>query len=497
MSFFLLSFVAAMTASGLTYQLLTAALVASLAGDSVLVFSTIIGAYLFALGVGSYCSRFISEPFSTVLVQTGYGIGFLGGLSTSMLWLLFSEGSGFYLGAYFLILALGVLVGLQVPLIMRQLKAQLNFKELISGVLAIDYGAAVIVSLAFPLFLLPRLGLNYTALLFGFINVAASLGYVFLFDREGRWAFLKFEGLCLLSLLAIVSYATDSFQKVTEQSLFPDPIVFSQSTPYQRIVVTRSLKETRLYLNNNLQFSSLDEYRYHEALVIPPLRTVKNPRSVLILGGGDGLAAKILLQDPRVESVTLVDLDPAVTDLFRRNPSLRNLNDNALNSPKVKVVNADAFKWIEACEQQFDLILVDFPDPSSYSVAKLYTTYFYRHLSQHLNPDGAISVQSSSPLKSRRTFWCIAKTLESAGFQVRPYHAHVPSFGEWGFCLARQDSKTEFIASQVSTLFVDDLTLPGLFLLPQDMAKIEVEKNTLFDQVLVRYFRQDWSNSFF
>jgi spermidine synthase len=495
MSLFLLLFVVVMTASGLTYQLLTAALVTSLAGDSVLAFSTIIGSYLFALGVGSFCSRYISEPFSMILVQTGYGTGLLGGLSTTMLWLLFAWGSGFYIGVYLLILAIGMLVGLQLPLVMRQLHSRLKFKDLVSGVLALDYGGAVIVSVAFPLFLVPHLGLTYTALIFGLMNVGVALGYVFLFDREGRWASLKWEGFILLAVLLTALYSTSSFHKITEQSLFPDPVIYAKSTPYQRIVITSSLLETRLYLNNNLQFSSVDEYRYHEALVIPPLRSVKAPKSVLILGGGDGLAAKLLLQDPRVQLITLVDLDPAVTQLFRENPALRSLNDDSLNSPKVSIVNQDAFKWIESEKTTYDLILVDFPDPSSYSVAKLYTVYFYRRLADRLNPGGAVSIQCSSPLKARRTFWCIATTLEAAGFRVRPYHAFVPSFGEWGFCLAQRDGDDTFAPTTVPVQFVDDQILPTLFVMPQDMARLKTKENTLFDQILVRYFRQDWSNT--
>lgn len=495
MSFFLLLFVVVMTASGLTYQLLTAALVSSLAGDSVLAFSTIIGCYLFALGVGSFCSRYLRRPFSTILVQTGYGVGLLGGLSTTMLWILFAWGSGFYVGVFLLILALGFLVGLQLPMVMRELKERLPFKELVSGVLALDYGGAVIVSVAFPLFLVPQLGLNYTALVFGLLNVAVALGYLFLIDSEGRWSNLKWEGALALLVLLVAFYYNSSLQQFTEQTLFGDPVIYARSSAYQRIVITSSRLDTRLYLNNNLQFSSADEYRYHEALVVPPLRSVETPKSVLILGGGDGLAAKLLLQDERVEHITLVDLDPAVTKLFRENPALRRLNDDSLNSDKLTIINEDAFKWIEESEQKFDLVLVDFPDPSSYSVGKLYTTYFYRRLAARLNPGAAVSIQCSSPLKARKTFWCIARTLEKAGFNVRPYHALVPAFGEWGFCLARLDDRQDFYPATLSTQYVDDQVLPTLFVMPKDMGPIEVQPNTLFDQVLIRYFRQDWSNS--
>lgn len=482
-----------MTASGLTYELLTMALVTSLQGDSLVVFSTMIGTYLFAMGCGSFVSRYVRGPFSIILIQTGYGIGFLGGLSTTLLWMLFAWGSGFYLTAYLLLFLVGSLVGLQLPLLMRRLKETLKFKELVSRVLALDYGGALLVSVAFPLILVPYLGLRYSALIFGLLNVAASLGYAVAFDREGRWNPLKFEGGVLLALLSAVTFYTGPLEQATEQSLYAEPIIFSKSTPYQRVVVTSSARTTRLYLNNNLQFSSGDEYRYHEALVVPALRSVENPRSVLILGGGDGLAAKLLLQDPRVEKITLVDLDPTVTRLFRTHPMLSKLNGGSLSSDKVRVINADAFKWVEENGETFDLAVVDFPDPSSFSVGKLYTTYFYRHLAARLNPGGAIVVQSSSPLKARRSFWCIARTLEEAGLAVKPYHAQVPSFGEWGFCLAQAGNRPALQPSRISTRYVTEQLMPTLFVFPPDMERLEVLPNTLFDQQLVRYFREDWA----
>ena len=495
MSLFLLFFVVVMTASGLTYELLTASLVTSLVGDSVLAFSTIIGTYLFSLGCGAYVSRLIKGRFYILLVQTGLAIGLLGGFSTTLLWVLFSWGSGFFVGVYLLLFSIGSLVGLQLPLIMRALKERLPFKELVSGVLGLDYAGAMLVSVAFPLFLVPQLGLIHTAFCFGTLNVLATLGFVFLYDDEGRWNFLKVEGFTALALLALGVFASNPLAEITEQNLFPDPIIYAQSSSYQRIVVTASTTDTRLYLNNNLQFSSLDEYRYHEALVIPPLRCVKEPKSVLILGGGDGLACKLLLQDPRIEKITLVDLDPAVTALFRSNPILSQLNKDSLSSPKVEIINKDAFVWIESTDKKFDLALVDFPDPSSYSVGKLYTRYFYRMLRSRLNPGGAVSVQSSSPLRAPRSYSCILATLEAADFKVRPYHCYVPSFGEWGFSLGTVEDVTEFQASQLETRFVTDETLDTLFVFSPDMKPNKSEPNTLFDQRLVRYFRQDWNSA--
>ena len=206
-----------------------------------------------------------------------------------------------------------------------------------------------------------------------------------------------------------------------------------KSSPYQRIVITRWKDDVRLFLNGHLQFSSRDEYRYHEALVHPGLQSLTRPRRVLVLGGGDGLAVREILKYDSVDTVTLVDLDPEMTRLFSQHQALTRLNQNSLSSPKVKIINADAFLWLEENRDFFDFVVADFPDPTNYSLGKLYTTAFYRLLRRHLSENGVAVIQSTSPLFARRSYWCIVKTLQSVGFQVTPYHTYVPSFGEWGF----------------------------------------------------------------
>jgi len=201
------------------------------------------------------------------------------------------------------------------------------------------------------------------------------------------------------------------------------------------------------FLNSHLQFSSRDEYRYHEALVHPGLAAVPAPRRVLILGGGDGLAVREILKYPQVESITLVDLDPEMTRIFSSNPMLTKLNDKSLLSSKVHVVNADAFPWVDSNTDNFDFIVIDFPDPTNYSLGKLYTTAFYRAVARHLSAQGFMAVQSTSPMFARDSFWCIAQTLKQAGLQIYPYHVYVPSFGEWGFVLA---GTHEYVSAQIA-----------------------------------------------
>ncbi len=300
--------------------------------------------------------------------------------------------------------------------------------------------------------------------------------------------------MCVAVLLALGGgmFAADRVVDLAEQNLYADDVIFARNTRYQRIVLTRWRDDLRLFLNSHLQFSSRDEYRYHEALVHPGLSFVSGARHVLVLGGGDGLAVREILKYPTVESVTLVDLDPEMTRLFREHPVFSALNNHSLQSPKVRVINSDAFPWLEKNDGIFDFVVVDFPDPTSFSLGKLYTTAFYRSLRRHVARYGAVAVQSTSPLFARKSFWCIAETMKQAGFRTYPYHVYVPSFGEWGFVLGSfvPYEPPDTLPSGLRFLVARDL--PELFEFPRDMEAVEVEPNRLNDQVLVRYYDQEW-----
>jgi spermidine synthase len=253
--------------------------------------------------------------------------------------------------------------------------------------------------------------------------------------------------------------------------------------------------ELKLYLNNNLQFSSRDEYRYHEALVHPAMSLAPRVNRVLVLGGGDGLAVREVLKYDSVQEIVLVDLDGAMTDLFQHNSLLNNLNDHSLSHPKVKVINADAFIWLRENKTMFDVAIVDFPDPSNYGVGKLYTRNFYETLRQAMHPDGLAVVQSTSPFFAPKAFWCVERTMHSVFPEVRPYHIYVPSFGEWGFMLAAPETTIVHRAPlrRVDGLKFYDYELGKYDDFPADMIKKDVEINRLDNQILVRYFDEEWS----
>ena len=479
--------------AGLVYELLAAAAASYLLGDSITQFSTVIGAYLFAMGIGSFLSRYVRRGVAARFVEVELAVGLIGGWATTLLFVAFGHTPHFRAVLYGLVGVVGVLVGLEIPLLLRLLRERLAFSELVAQVLSLDYAGALVASLLFPLLLVPRLGLIRTSLLMGLANAAVGLWSTWIFRRElGRPVFLRGLGAVAVLCLAAGTVAAERITAWSEERLYADEIILARSSAYQRIVLTRWADDVRLFLNGHLQFSSRDEYRYHEALVHPALAAHPLPRRVLILGGGDGLAAREVLRYASVRAVTLVDLDPEMTRLFSGNALLRELNGGALADARVRVVNADAFVWLGQTHETFDVALVDFPDPHNFSLGKLYSRTFYRLLRARLAPDGLAAVQATSPMFARRSFWCIAETVRSAGLTAAPYHVYVPSFGEWGFVLAASGRWTPPRAYPPGLRFLTVEGTPALFAFPPDMAAVPVEVNRLDNQILVHYYGAEW-----
>jgi spermidine synthase len=481
-------------ACGLIYELVAGTLASYLLGDSVFQFSTVIGCYLFAMGVGSFLSRFLNRGLIARFVAIELMVGVVGGFSSSLLFLAFAYTQSFRLILYLVVLAVGILVGLEIPLLMRILKDKLQFRELVANVLTFDYLGALGASLLFPLLLVPKLGMVRSAILFGIVNAGVALWSTYLFRRELESTIgLRIGCAVVLAALGVGMVRADQISSAADNNLYADQVIFSRDTRYQRIVLTRWKDDLRLFLSSHLQFSSRDEYRYHEALVHPGLSAVPGARRVAVLGGGDGLAVREILKYPNVESITLVDLDPEMTKLFSTNPMLTGLNGNSLTNPRVHVINADAFVWLDQHPDMFDFVVVDFPDPTNYSLGKLYTTAFYRLLSKHLNVHGLTVIQSTSPLFGRQSYWCIAATLRQAGLHVYPYHVYVPAFGEWGYMIAGLAPYEPPTRLPAGLRYLSLEILPGMFQFPADMQSVPAEPNRLNDQILVRYYERDWN----
>ncbi|MDB5847619.1 MAG: spermidine synthase [Rhodoferax sp.] len=490
----LLASVFVVAACGLVYELAAGALASYLLGDSVLQFSTIIGSYLFAMGVGSYLSRFFERQLPAHFLRIELLVALAGGALPAVLFLAnaYLPGS-FRLLLYGMVFVVGALVGLEIPLVMRILRRNVALKDLVSQVLTFDYLGALAVSVAFPLVLVPQLGLIRTGLLFGLMNAAVALWALWIFRHVLPHPRVH-AGACVavLATLGAGFAGADHITRFAEDKFYQDGVVFSASSPYQRIVVTNGKAGHRLFLNGNLQFAERDEYRYHEALVHPAMAAHGAPRKVAVLGGGDGMAVREILKYPGVESVTLVELDPAMTRLFTAQPTLARLNAGSLSSPKVKIVNTDAFQWLDQSDDTFDVIVVDFPDPTNFSIGKLYSNSFYALLDRRLAASGYAVVQTTSPLVARQSFWTVVQTIESVGLIATPYHAHVPSFGEWGFVIASHRPWRLPQALPAGLRFLDLASLPLLFDFPLDMARVPAEVNRLSNQVLVKTYEQEW-----
>ena len=494
--FLLLAAVFAAAACAIIYELLIGSTSSYFLGDSVEQFSLTIGFFLFAMGVGSWLSRLIKEKLLAKFIALEIWLGFVGGCAVVTLYLAFGYTAYYRYWMLILIVAIGVLVGLEVPLLSRILRRYGSLRTTLSTVLSMDYFGALGAALLFPYLLMPMLGGLQTSLLAGWVNLTVGVSVLAYFraqlgTRTYRWLIAQSGGVGVV--LSGLWAGSGALLERWESSLYTDRIIYSEQSPYQKIVLTLWRDDLRLFLDGHLQFASVDEHRYHEALVHPALALAANRERVLIIGGGDGLSAREILKYSDVSQIDLIDLDPAVTNLSRRNVYMTRLNKNALNRPKVRIFNEDGFIFLQRAHMPYGAIIVDLPDPREEDLAKLYSVEGYRLCLRHLAPGGVLATQATSPYYARQAYWSIASTLEEAGFKVSSYHVQVPSFGEWGFHLASRDSvDLKEVEFEVPRRFLSPELLEGMVFFDPDMRRVEAEPNRLDKPLLARYYRIGW-----
>lgn len=491
----LLLLAAAVSSScGLALELLLGTLASYLVGNQALAYGVALGGFLAAMGIGSYVSRFIAvDPKSLCLqqdllsafIKVELSIAPLTALLPLGLFALFVNHGSIWLGLSFATVTLGILAGLEVPLLTRILELESELKDALAGVLALDYIGALLGSIAFPLLLLPFCGLFPT----GFILGALQATIVFLlganFPPLKPW---KYIGLAMATLLIVSAPVSIPLSHRLENNLYEAPIIKRIQTQYQKIVLTRQGRDLRLFLDGDLQLSTIDEYRYHEALVHPAMSRSNQPKKVLLMGAGDGMALREILKWSSVERVVLIELDPAVVNLARNHPQLLKLNQNAFANQKVTVIYGDAFAKVSHLQDKFDVVIADFPDPDREILAKLYSSGFYRRLLNKLSENGVLVTQASSPFFAPKVMSCISETLNYIGLQTAPYTINIPSFGPWGFVLASRDKMiTTNLKLPIETRFLTESTLSSLFELPKDIKLPKVAINRLSHPVIVRY----------
>ncbi len=485
---------------GIVYELIIGTVSSYLMGNSVVQFSLTIGFFMFAMGIGSYISRFVKSNLIEMFVNVEIILAIIGGLCSVTLFMVFPFEPAFYTTVMFgFIMAIGFLVGIEIPLLMRVLSERHGTRRSIADVLSLDYVGALIGSVAFPLLLLPSLGLITSSFAIGLINISVALLNT-LWLREHMQNARRSLILALIALVSLIAL-TLSAGRITafaQDHLYFDKIVWQKQSPYQSIIVTNAWphNDVRLFIDGHLQFSASDEHRYHEALVHPVMTAGTAPKRILILGGGDGMAAREVLKYDGILSIDLVDLDPEMTWVGTQFNPVVQMNDNALNSELLTIHNADAFNFLQESQDVWDRIIIDFPDPHNEAISKLYSQEFYALVLTHLTKDGAIVSQSSSPFFARRTYWTIGETMESMFPEVVSYNAHIPSFGAWGFHLGLRGAAPDLSRAPSGRAYMSEDVFRAATIFPCDISKpTGLRVNSIFDPTLYESYNQDLKSS--
>lgn len=534
-------------ACGIILEYIQASLASMILGNSFEQWAMVIGLMLFWMGFGSLIqSRIPKAGLIYTFIAVEIGLALAGGFSPTLTYLAYSHTSHYILVLYFFVSFIGIMIGLEIPIIIRinnDFSTELSTN--LGSVLSADYIGSLMGSIIYVFFLIRVTSITQAAFLTAGANfLLAAITFVYFSKKELIKKSPVLGAVMVLTLFALgTGYANNRQWDIKlEQPLYDDPVVFSKTTPYQHITLTHEpfLNETRLFLNGNLQFCSTDEQRYHEPMVHPVMNIAPSREKVLILGGGDGCALREVLSYPDVKEILLVDLDPDMTRLASTHPLLTRVNRNAFEDSRlvtikgsgvspgvhkkvyaeanrhahsgklsetrkladVRVMNIDADKFLSDVQGFFDIILIDLPDPSSPELTKLYAVEFYKKVRQHLSQHGFIVVQATSPYMAKESFLCIGRTLESAGLAILPFHENVPSFGDWGWFMAfHPNLKQEKIMGRIEHLTIG---VPTRFITPEvfrselvfgkgDLDTADTRVNTLLQPVLLSiYNHESW-----
>lgn len=481
---------------GIAYELIISTVSSYLLGNSVYQFSLTIGFFMFSMGVGSYLSKLLPGNAIQNFISVEIAVSLIGGVCSLLLLLSFPLVRALYETVMFsLIFMIGALVGMEIPILTRILSDKQSARDSIANVMSLDYLGALIGSVAFPLLLLPQLGLIRSSFAIGLINILTALTNIYFFRKYlDSPRLLTKISLAILALLILFTIFGTRLSSFAEQHLYFDQVIYKKQTQYQRIVVTKSngTNEHRLYIDGHIQFSSRDEYRYHESLVHPILAIPGKKENVLILGGGDGLAVREILKYDDVKRIHLVDIDPEMTRISKDLYMLSTLNEKSLEDPKLEIFNQDAFSFINKPGILYDRVIIDMPDPHNEAINKLYSKEFYTMIRRRMSADGLVVSQSSSPFFTRQTFWAIEKTFDAVFDDTLSYHITIPSFGVWGFNMARVNQVIpKDFTFDIDTKYLDAKTMQAAMVFGKDTQKVEVPVNTIMEPKLYQLYLDD------
>lgn len=486
--------------SGIVAEYVLSTLASYFIGNAVVQFALIVSTMLFSMGLGSRLSKFFEKDLLTKFIYLELALSFLVSFCALAVYVTYGRYSPVFI--YFLAIVVGLLIGLEIPIVTRLNEEFEELKINVASVLEKDYYGSLVGGLFFAFVGMPILGLTYTPFVLGLLNFIVAL-FTFI---QLRKVISKSDVKKITSLFVIIGvtiliglYFAKPITLFGDQKSYRDTIVYQTETKYQKIVLTKWQENYSLFINGNLQLSSFDEHMYHEPLVHPVMNLAKNKKKVLILGGGDGCAVREILKYKEVNEITLVDLDPKMTELGKEHPAFLSMNDNALNNNKVKIEINDAFQFLEQNNLIFDVIIIDLPDPNNVDLNKLYTKEFYFLCNKRLAKDGALITQAGSPYYASKAFYCIEKSIQASGFRTLPLHNQVLTMGQWGWVIASKDLTTEKINRHLQNIDYDSLSLKWLnnnagkgityFGKPLvDTSNTTV--NTLFNPVLYTYYKE-------
>ena len=448
---------------------------------------------MFSMGIGAYLSKFFKNQPLDFFVFIEVMLGLVGGISVPLLYFLFANVSPGVLQAFCLIIMflIGLMTGMEVPLLTFMNEDE-EYQDNLSNFLSLDYIGGLFATLVFPFVLLPFVGLFYSSLIFGIVNILLGLWLSQKLLKKRTKVF--YFGIFVLVVLLGLVFSTGSILKVWEEKIYKSPIVENLQSPYQKIVITKSNDDVKLFLNRSIQFSSTDEHRYHEMLVHVPLTLHENPKNILILGGGENLASREVLKHTNVKSIDVVDIDQMMFDLSKENKFLLNINKKASLNPKVHLITDDAFTFLKNNSKQYDVIIADLPDPSVDAIAKLYSKQFFGLVKRSLKTDGIFVTQSGEVYYSNTAFSCIRNTVNEIFMHTKTYQVYVPSFGFWGFTIAKNadfDEKNHRKLPEDLKFLTENVYLSS-FEMPKDIRVVETKINTIDHPVVLDYFLEDW-----
>jgi spermidine synthase len=488
--------------SGIVAEYILSTLATYFLGDSVLQWTMIMSVMLFSMGLGSRISKGIQNHLLEKFIFIEFALSLLVAFSSLIAYTVAAWSAYTGIVIYGLSILIGLMIGMEIPLVVRLNQEFQTLRVNISSVLENDYYGSLAGGVFFAFVGLPYLGLSYTPIVLGLVNFAVAVGlFIVLWQKlEVR---LKTRIVSLAGVVGVILIAGFFVAKPIiqfgEQKKYKDKIVYSEQSKYQKIVITQWKDKFWLFINGNQQLSSFDEEMYHEPLVHPALSLTKTPHNILVLGGGDGCAVREILKYPDVKKITLVDLDPAMTNLGKNHPILTEMNKNAFSNSKVEVINTDGYNYIENTDEIFDVILIDLPDPKTIEIGRLYSYEFYSKCYRHLRKYGVIVTQAGSPYFAPKAFACIDKSIEKAGFSTIPLHNQVITLGEWGWVLGAKNISKENLTkelidlqfSSIETKWINNeamslITSFGKNYFKTDSSTIEV--NEIHNPVLYKYY---------